>query len=68
MELKDKRCILAYTSMYVEPDGKVRPCCVAGDFEDELNFNDFDTVEEMYNSRQMKKLRKSMEDGNPLSI
>jgi len=68
MELKDKRCILAYTSMYVEPDGKIRPCCVAGDFEDELNFNDFDTVEEMYNSRQMKELRKSMEEGSPLSI
>lgn len=64
----DKRCILAYTSMYIEPDGKVRPCCVSGDFEEELNFNDFDTIEQMYNSKQMKELRKSMEDGQPLSM
>ena len=46
----DKRCVLAYTSMYIEPDGKIRPCCVAGDFEEELNFNDYDTIPEIYNA------------------
>ena len=64
----DKRCVLAYTSMYIEPDGKIRPCCIAGDFEDELNFNDYDTIPEIYNSPQMRSLRKSMEDGDPLSV
>ena len=65
---KDKRCVLAYTSMYIEPDGKIRPCCIAGDFEDELNFNDYDTIPEIYNSPQMRSLRKSMEAGDPLSV
>jgi len=64
----DKRCVLAYTSMYIEPDGKIRPCCVSGDFEEELNFNDFDTIPEIYNSSQMRELRKSMEEGNPLAV
>ena len=65
---KSKKCVLAYTSMYIEPDGKIRPCCVSGDFEDELNFNDFDTIPEIYNSSQMRELRKSMEEGNPLAV
>lgn len=64
----DKRCVLAYTSMYIEPDGKIRPCCVSGDFEEELNFNDYDSIPELYNAPQMKALRKSMEDGDPMSI
>jgi len=66
--VRDKRCVLAYTSMYIEPDGKIRPCCVSGDFEEELNFNDYDTIPEIYNAPQMKALRKSMEEGNPLPV
>lgn len=66
--VRDKRCVLAYTSMYIEPDGKIRPCCVSGDFKEELNFNDYKTIPELYNSPQMRDLRKSMEDGTPLSI
>ena len=64
----DKRCILAYTSMYIEPDGKIRPCCVADDFKEELNFNDYDSITEIINAPQFKELRKSMEDGDPLSM
>lgn len=63
-----KKCILAYTSMYLDPDGSVRPCCISSPFKERLNWNDYDTVEEIYNSKQMKELRKSMEDGDPMSV
>ena len=66
--VEDKRCVLAYTSMYIEPDGKIRPCCVSSDFEEELNFNDYKTIPELYNSPQMRGLRKSMEDGTPSKV
>lgn len=64
----DKRCVLAYTSMYIEPNGQIRPCCVADDFKEELNFNDYDSISEIMNAPQFRELRKSMEDGNPLSV
>lgn len=64
----DKRCILAYTSMYIDPTGDIRPCCVSFPFEEKLNWNEYSTLEEIYNSPQFRKLRKSMHDGNPLSM
>ena len=63
-----KKCILAYTALYVDPDGNVRPCCVAAPFKDTLNWNDYETIPELYNAPQMRELRKSMEEGNPLSV
>ena len=63
-----KKCILAYTAMYVDPDGNVRPCCVAAPFKEKLNWDDYDTIPELYNSKQFKDLRKSMDDGEPMSV
>jgi organic radical activating enzyme len=63
-----KKCILAYTAMYVDPDGSVRPCCISKPFKERLNWNDHNSVEGIYNSKQFKELRKSMEDGNPSDI
>jgi len=64
----DTKCILAYTSLYVDPDGTIKPCCIADSFEDDKNWNDHDTIEGLYNSPQLKAVRKGMEEGNPPSV
>jgi MoaA/NifB/PqqE/SkfB family radical SAM enzyme len=61
--MKDTQCILAYTSLYVNPDGLVRPCCVADNFEEKLQWSDYDNVMDLLNSKQFKKLREDMDNG-----
>jgi uncharacterized Fe-S cluster-containing radical SAM superfamily protein len=43
-------------------DGTTKPCGIADSFDDGLNLNEH-TIEEVYNSRQMKQLRKDMLEG-----
>lgn len=64
----DKRCILAYTSLYIDPEGHVKPCCASDSFKEPLMFSDYDNISELINSKQLKELRHSMEIGEPLSI
>lgn len=64
----DKRCVLAYTSIYVDPLGHVHPCCASDNFENPLKFSDYETIPELLNATQFKELRKSMEDGEPLAV
>lgn len=45
--------------LYVNPKGKVLPCCVADDRSEFPNIND-GTFEEVYNSQAMNNLRKNM--------
>lgn len=66
--MKESQCVLAYTSLYVDPDGTVRPCCISKDFDDKLNFSDYDTIDEVFNSPQMVALRKDMDEGKKPSI
>ena len=63
--MKETQCILAYTSLYVNPDGLVRPCCVADNFEESLSWSDYDNVMDILNSKQFKKLRQDMDNGTP---
>lgn len=64
----DKKCVLAFTSIYIDPTGDVRPCCIAKTFNKKLNWKQGETLEDLYNAPQFKELRKSMVEGTPLSI
>ncbi len=61
--MKSTQCVLGYTSIYVDPDGSVRPCCISSKFDKDLNFNDYPTIMELFNSEQFKQLRKEMDEG-----
>lgn len=61
--MKDTQCVLAYTSIYVEPDGEVRPCCISAPFEKKLYWNDYPTINELFNAEQFKEIRKQMDEG-----
>ena len=56
------KCILPYIHLYAEPNGEVKPCCIAGGFEEKLSLRD-NSVEEVFNSKQMKELREAMDKG-----
>ena len=61
--MSDKKCILAYTALYVAPNGNVQPCCISKPFKSNPKFNDFSSIEEVYNSEPFKNLRKQMDMG-----
>ena len=60
--MSDTFCILPYVHFYTEPKGEVKPCCIAGGFDEPLNLKSM-SIEETFNSPQMKQLRKDMENG-----
>ena len=60
--MSDTFCILPYIHFYTEPKGEVKPCCIAGGFDEPLNLKTM-SIEETFNSPQMKQLRKDMEHG-----
>lgn len=60
--MKDTKCILPFIHLYSEPRGDVRACCIASSFEPKVNLKDM-TIEEAFNSTQMKELRKDMLEG-----
>ena len=59
---KNTHCILPYIHLYAEPTGLVKPCCIGGEFKEELSLRN-KSVEEVINSPQMKQLRKDMSEG-----
>ena len=59
---EDTFCILPYVHLYTEPKGEMKPCCIAGGFDEPINLNTM-TIKDAFNSPQMKQLRKDMEEG-----
>lgn len=55
-------CILPFVHLYTEPKGEMKPCCIAGGFDEPLDLKKL-TIEEAFNSPQMKQLRKDMLEG-----
>lgn len=55
-------CILPFVHLYSEPRGEMKPCCIAGGFDEQLNLKEL-TIENAFNSSQMKELRKDMLEG-----
>ena len=55
-------CKLPFLHLYSQPDGEVKPCCIAGGFDEPLNLKKM-SIEDAFNSPQMKELRKDMLEG-----
>lgn len=55
-------CILPFVHLYAEPKGDMKPCCIADGFDDKLNLKQM-SIEDAFNSPQMKQLRKDMLEG-----
>jgi organic radical activating enzyme len=60
--MTDTFCILPYIHLYTEPKGEMKPCCIADGFDEPLNLRTM-SIENAFNSPQMKQLRKDMEEG-----
>lgn len=55
-------CILPFVHLYAEPKGEMKPCCIAGGFDEPLNLKTM-SIDDAFNSKQMKELRKDMLEG-----
>ena len=55
-------CILPFVHLYAEPTGEMKPCCIAGGFEKPIDLKTM-SIDEAFNSEQMKELRESMIKG-----
>jgi len=55
-------CILPFVHLYSEPKGEMKPCCIAGGFDTPLDLKTL-SIDEAFNSPQMKELRKDMLEG-----
>jgi len=60
---KDTFCYLPFGSVYVEPTGKLAPCCIADGFEEGINWKDFENMEDLFNSAPYKRIRKQLING-----
>lgn len=55
-------CILPFVHLYSEPKGEMKPCCIAGGFDTPLDLKTM-SIDDAFNSPQMKELRKDMLSG-----
>jgi hypothetical protein len=55
-------CILPFIHLYAQPDGEVKPCCIAGGFDKPESLRE-KSIEEIFNSKQFKELRRDMLNG-----
>ena len=55
-------CILPFIHLYAEPKGEMKPCCIASGFDEPLNLKK-SSIDDAFNSPQMKELRKDMMNG-----
>lgn len=60
--MSNTTCILPFVHLYSEPKGEMKPCCIASGFDEPLDLKTL-TIEEAFNSPQMKELRKDMLEG-----
>lgn len=62
MDKEKTFCILPFVHLYTQPDGEVKPCCIASGFE-EIESLQKKSIKEIYNSTQFKQLRSDMMNG-----
>jgi hypothetical protein len=62
MHNKETFCILPFVHFYTQPDGEVKPCCIAGGFDNKQSLRD-KNLEDIFNSDEYKQLRKDMLTG-----
>ena len=46
-------CILPFIHLYSEPNGELKPCCIADGFDEKINLKNT-SIEDAFNSTQMK--------------
>ena len=68
MSSKKPYCVAPWTSLYLDPMGKVYPCCIwqqqgqyVGEVDGFGNINE-NTLEEIYNSKEAQRVKKAMEE------
>lgn len=61
------KCDWLYFSGMLHPTGRVGPCCVSNDEEDDFveDFDQFDTYEELFNNAKYKASREMFTSGKP---
>ena len=62
---KDTFCMMTHQGFFVQPDRKVKPCCIFDDFDKPVIFDENKTFDDMYNSSQFIDLRQKMDNGIP---
>ena len=55
--------MMTHKGFFVQPDRKVKPCCIFTDFDTPVLFDESKTYEEMMNSPQFIDLRNKMDNG-----
>lgn len=60
---KDTFCYLPFGSVYVEPTGRLHPCCIAQPFQENINWRDFNSIDELINSPAYRRIRKQLVNG-----
>lgn len=65
---KDTLCAVPWMHLAFEPSGKVIPCCLTSTYEYFAGDLNTQTIEEIWNSDNMKSLRKQMIDGEEPAI
>lgn len=55
--------MMTHKGFFVQPDRKVKPCCIFTDFDTPVLFDESKTYEEMMNSPQFMDLRNKMDNG-----
>lgn len=55
-------CILPFVHFYTQPDGEVKPCCIAEGFKNKQSLRE-KSIEDIYNSDDFKQLRSDMMNG-----
>jgi MoaA/NifB/PqqE/SkfB family radical SAM enzyme len=56
-------CIMTHKGFFIQPNGKVKPCCVFKNFEPNLIYDEALSFDELYNSPQFNDLREKMDNG-----
>jgi len=59
---KETFCILPFVHLYTQPNGEVKPCCIAGGFDDKQFLRE-KSIEDIFNSGEYKQLRHDMLNG-----
>jgi radical SAM protein with 4Fe4S-binding SPASM domain len=69
MDLNNKAlCVMPWMHLYIESSGNTLPCCLTTGHNYILGNINYDSIETIWNSEQMKMLRKQMLSGDPPKI
>ena len=56
-------CVMAHRGLFIQPDKKVKPCCVFGNFDEDLYYDSKMSFDDLFNSKQFVELRQQLSQG-----